>query len=175
MKRASVMVAGVICLVATACSGAGSPAAVPLQVVTPTASAAHSARAAAPRLTLAQARVEYSRLSVPFNAAVATVNQDARNGTTWTKFKTDVLAAAAANRIWARKVRAVRWPVQVQHYVNTMLKTEVPAEIHCYNAMAAAGSLQGAAAAFSGDSFCRDSTATADKIRSILHLPPTIG
>ena len=52
---------------------------------------------------------------------------------------------------------------------------KVPAEIRCYSAMAAAGSLQGAAAAFSGDSFCRDSTATADKIRSILHLPPTIG
>ena len=175
MKRAAGMVAGVTCLVATACSGAGSPAAVPLQVVTPTASAAHSARAAAPRLTLAQARVEYSRLSVAFNAAVATVNQDARNGTTWTKFKADVLAAAAANRAWARKVRAVHWPVQVQPYVNAMLKTEVPAEIQCYNAMAAAGSLQGAAAAFGGDSFCRDSTATADKIRSILHLPPTIG
>ena len=70
---------------------------------------------------------------------------------------------------------AVHWPVQVQPYVNAMLKTEVPAEIQCYNAMAAAGSLQGAAAAFGGDSFCRDSTATADKIRSILHLPPTIG
>jgi hypothetical protein len=169
------MVAGAACLLATACSGSGSPAAVPLQVVTPATGAAHSAHAAAPRLTLAQARVEYSRLSAPFNAAVATVNRDARNGTTWDKFKADVLAAAAANQTWARKVRVVRWPLQIQPYVDAMLKTEVPAEIRCDNAMAAAGSLQGAAAAFSGDSACRDSTATADKIRSILHLPPTIG
>jgi hypothetical protein len=175
MKRAAVMVAGVTCLVATACSGAASPTAVPLQVVTPATSAAHSAPAATPRLTLAQARAEYSKISAPFNAAVATVNQDARNGTTWSKFTADVLAAAAPNQTWARKVRAVHWPAQVQPYVDAMLKTEVPAEIQCYNAMAAAGSLQGAAAAFSGDNACRDSTATADKIRSILHLPPTIG
>ena len=169
------MVAGATCLLATACSGAGSPAAVPLQVVTPGTSAARSAPAAAPRLTLAQARAEYSKISAPFNAAVATVNQDARNGTTWDKFKADVLAAAAANQTWARKVRAVRWPLQIQPYVDAMLKTEVPAEIRCDNAMAAAGSLQGAATAFSRDSVCRDSTATADRIRSILHLPPTIG
>jgi len=168
------MVAGGACLLVTACTGAGSPAAVPLHVVTPATSAARSAPAA-PRLTLGQARVEYSRLSAPFNAAVATVNRDARNGTTWDKFKADVLAAAAANQAWARKVRAVRWPLQIQPYVDAMLKTEVPAEIRCDNAMAAAGSLQGAAAAFGGDSFCRDSTATADKIRSILHLAPTIG
>jgi hypothetical protein len=169
------MVAGGACLLVTACTGAGSPAAVPLHVVTPATSAARSAPAAAPRLTLGQARVEYSRLSAPFNAAVATVNRDARNGTTWDKFKADVLAAAAANQTWARKVRVVRWPLQIQPYVDAMLKTEVPAEIRCDNAMAAAGSLQGAAAAFGGDSFCRDSTATADKIRSILHLAPTIG
>jgi hypothetical protein len=169
------MVAGAACLVATACSGAGSPAAVPLHVVTPATSAAHSVPAAAPRLTLGQARVEYARLSAPFNAAVATVNKDARNGTTWDKFKADVLAAKAANQIWARKARAVRWPAGVQPYVDAMLKTEVPAEIQCYNAMAVAGSLQGAATAFSNDSACRDNTATADKIRSILRLPPTIG
>ena len=169
------MVAAAACLLATACTGAGSPAAVPLHVVTPATSAARSAPAAAPRLTLGQARVEYSRLSAPFNAAVATVNRDARNGTTWDTFKADVLAAAAANQTWARKVRVVRWPLQIQRYVDAMLKTEVPAEIRCDNAMAAAGSLQGAAAAFGGDSFCRDSTATADKIRSILHLAPTIG
>ena len=169
------MVAGATCLLATACSGARPPAAETLHVVTPASSAARSAPAAAPRLTLGQARVEYSRLSAPFNAAVATVNRDARNGTTWDKFKADVLAAKAANQTWAGKVRAVRWPVRVQSYVDAMLATEVPAEIRCYDAMASAGSLQGAATAFSGDSACRDSTATADKIRSILHLPPTIG
>jgi hypothetical protein len=169
------MAAGATCLLATACSGPGAPTAVPLQVVTPATSAARSAPAATPRLTLAQARAEYSTISAPFNAAVVTVNQDARNGTTWGKFKADVLAAAAANQTWARKVRAVRWPLRLQPYVDAMLKTEVPAEIQCYNAMAGAGSLQGAAAAFSGDRTCRDSTATADKIRSILHLPPTIG
>ena len=169
------MAAGATCLLATACSGAGSPTAVPLHVVTPATSAARSAPAAAPRLTLTQARAEYSKISAPFNASVATVNQDARNGATWDKFKADVLAAAAANRTWARKIRAVRWPVQIQHYVDAMLKTEVPAEIRCYSAVAAAGSLQGAAVAFSGDSACRDSPGTADKIRSILHLPPTIG
>jgi hypothetical protein len=173
-KRAAVMVAGVTCLVATACSGAVSPTAVPLQVITPATSAARGA-AATSRLTLAQARAEYSKISAPFNAAVATVNPDARDGTPWSKYKADVLAAAAANQTWARKVRAVRWPAGVQPYIDAMLKTEVPAEIQCYSAMAAAGSLQRAAAAFSGDSFCRDSTATADKVRSILHLPPTIG
>jgi hypothetical protein len=124
---------------------------------------------------MAQARTEYSGISVPFNAAVATVNKDARNGTTWNKFRADLLAAVAANKTWEQKIRVVRWPLRIQPYVDTMLKIEVPAEIQCDQEMAAAGSLQGAANVFSDDHACRDNTDNADEIRKILNLPPAIG
>jgi hypothetical protein len=136
--------------------------------------AVHAAASPA-RLTIAQARDAYSEISAPFNSAVAVVNADARNGTTWPTFKTDVLAAVAANKTWERRIRAERWPGKIQPYVDAMLKTEVPAEISCDQAMAAAGSLQGAASVFSGEGACRDSTKNADAIRRILNLPPTVG
>jgi hypothetical protein len=44
---------------------------------------------------------------------VAVVNADARNGTTWRKFKTGVLAAVAANETWERRIRAERWPRKI--------------------------------------------------------------
>lgn len=153
------------------CASAGSPAsAVQLKAPVTVRAAASPAR-----LTMAAARTAYRRISVPFNAAVKVVNADARNGTTWRKFKTDVLAAVAANKIWERRIRAQRWPRKIQRYIDAMLATEVPAEIHCDQAMAAAGSLQGAAGVFSSHSACRDSTKNADTIRKLLHLPPTIG
>jgi hypothetical protein len=152
------------------CASAGSSAtAVQLQGPVKVRAAASPAL-----LTMAQARTEYSKISAPFNAAVAVVNTDARNGTTWPKFKSDVLAAVAANKTWERRIRAERWPRKIQPYVDAMLKTEVPAEISCNQAMAAAGSLQGAADVFSGDHACRDGAKNADTIRQMLNLPPTI-
>jgi hypothetical protein len=153
------------------CASAGSSfSAVQLQAPVTVHAAASPAR-----LTMAQARTAYRKISAPFNAAVAVVNEDARNGTTWDKFKADVLAAVAANKTWERRIRVERWPRKIQPYIDAMLKTEVPAEISCDQAMAAAGSLQGAAGVFSGDSACRDSTKNADTIRKMLNLPPTIG
>jgi hypothetical protein len=148
--------------------------AVPTQA-TLAAGTGHSTPATPARLTMAQARTEYSKISAPFNAAVAEVNKDARNGTTWTKFRADVLAVVATNKTWEQKIRAVHWPLRIQPYVDAMLKTEVPAEIQCDQAMAASGSLQGAADVFSKDHACKDSTVNADTIRKILNLPPTIG
>lgn len=165
-------------ILATGCSGTGSPSTAVQPEATVTAGLPHGTSAAAApvpaRLTMAQARAEYSEISAPFNAAVTVVNHDARAGVTWSKFKADVLAVVAANKTWERKIRAVRWPLRVQPYVDAMLKTEVPAEIQCDQAMAATGSLQGAANVFSDDHSCKDSTANADKIREILNLPPTI-
>lgn len=165
-------------ILATGCSGAGSSSMAAQPETTVTAGTTDSTPAAtAPslvRLTMTQARTEYGKISVPFNAAVAVVNNDARYGTTWSKFKGDVLSVVAANRTWERKIRAVHWPLRVQPYVDAMLKAEVPAEIQCDQAMAAAGSLQGAANVFSDDRACKDSTVNADKIRKILNLPPTI-
>ncbi len=169
-KPTAVLVTAVAILIAGCASAGSSSPAVQLR-------APVTLRAPAPpaRLTMAQARTEYSKISAPFNAAVAVVNADARNGTTWPKFKADVLAAVAANKTWERKVRAERWPLKIQPYIDAMLTTEVPAEIGCDQAMAAAGSLQGAAGVFSSDRACRDSTKNADTIRKMLNLPPTIG
>lgn len=165
-------------ILAAGCSGTESPSAAVQPEATVTTGAPHNTSAAAApvpaRLTMAQARAEYNKISVPFNVAVAVVNNDAHVGVTWSKFKADVLTVVAANKTWERKIGAVRWPLRVQPYVNAMLKTEVPAEIQCDQAMAAAGSLQGAANVFSDDHSCRDSTVNADKIRKILNLPPTI-
>ena len=161
-----------VSLLAAGCSTGGYA---PLARVTISADIALSAPPSPMRLTMAQARTEYSQISAPFNAAVATVNADARDGTTWNKFRADVLTVVAANETWDEKIRAVRWPLQIQPYVDAMLKTEVPSEIQCDQAMAAAGSLQGASGVFSSDHACRDSTVNADKIRKLLNLPPTIG
>ena len=159
--------------------GAGSPSAQQSaqQEATVTAGTTpHSTPAPSPaRLTMAQARTEYRNISAPFNAAVTTVNTDAHEGTTWDKFRSDVLAVVAANKTWERKIRAVRWPLQIQPYVDAMLNNEVPGEIQCDQAMADAGSLQGAADVFSNNHACRGSTVNADKIRKLLNLPPTIG
>jgi hypothetical protein len=171
-------------ILATGCSGTGSQstAAQPEATVTAGTVTAGTTRStpatAAPvpaRLTMAQARTEYSKVSAPFNAAVMAVNNDAHAGAAWSTFKADVLTVVAANRTWERKIRAIRWPLRVQPYVDAMLKTEVPAEIRCDQAMAAAGGLQGAADVFSDDRACKDSTVNADKIRKMLNLPPTIG
>lgn len=168
LSAAVVTAAGVL---TAGCAGAGSvTSAVQLQAPVKVRAAASPAR-----LTMAQARAEYSDISAPFNAAVAVVNSDARHGTTWPKFKTDVLAAVAANKTWERRIREKRWPAKIQPYIDAMLRTEVPAEISCDQSMAAAGSLQGAADVFSGDGACRDSTKNADTIRKILNLPPTFG
>jgi hypothetical protein len=94
------------------------------------------------------------------HAAVAVVNADARNGTTWRKFKTDVLAAVAANETWERRIRAERWPRKIQPYIDAMLKTEVPAEISCDQAMAAAGSLQDAAGVLAATALARTAPRT---------------
>jgi len=169
-KLTSVVVAATGLLTA-GCAGVGSSASA-TQLQAPVAVRAAASPA---RLTMAQARTAYSEISAPFNAAVAVIDADARNGTTWPKFKTDVLAAVAANKTWEQRIRAERWPRKIQPYVDAMLKTEVPTEISCDQAMAAAGSLQGAADVFSSDSACRDSTKNADTIRKILNLPATIG
>jgi hypothetical protein len=165
-------------ILATGCSGTGSSSTAAQPEATVTAATLHNTWAAAvpvpARLTMAQARTEYDKISAPFNAAVTVFNNDAHAGVTWSRFEADVLAVVAANRTWERKIRAMRWPLLVQPYVNAMLRTEVPAEIRCDQAMAAAGSLQGAANVFSDDHSCRDSTVNADKIRKILNLPPTI-
>lgn len=63
----------------------------------------------------------------------------------------------------------------IQPLIESMLKTEVPAEISCDKAMISAGGLVGAGQTFSDDPSCKDSPATADKIRKILGLPATIG
>lgn len=163
-------------LLTTGCVTAGSGSSSARQEATVTAGTPHSTPAPSPaRLTMAQARAEYSKLSAPFNAAVTTVNKDAHAGTTWDKFRTDVLAVVAANKTWERKIRAVRWPLQIQPYVDAMLKTEVPGEIQCDQQMADAGSLQGAADVFSNNHACKGSTVNADKIRKLLNLPPAIG
>ena len=170
IKLTAVVVTAAGTLTAGCASAGSSSSAVQLRAPVTVRAAASPAL-----LTMAQARTAYSKISTPFNAAVSVVNADARNGTTWRKFKTDVLAAVAANETWERRIRAERWPRKIQPYIDAMLKTEVPAEISCDQAMATAGSLQGAADVFSSASACRDSTKNADTIRKILNLPATIG
>jgi hypothetical protein len=164
-------------MAAAGCSSTSSLSAAHLSAVSPSAHqsvAASSAPSAAPRLTVAQARSEYEKISAPFNAAVATVNADAKKGVTWSTFHGDLLNAVATNKTWAQQVKARRWPASVQPLVDTMLKNEVPAEVSCDQKMADSGSLQGAASVFNDDADCKDSPATADKIRTILGLPATI-
>lgn len=54
------------------------------------------------------------------------------------------------------------WPGKIQPYIDAMLETEVPADISCDQAMAAAGRLHGAAEVFGSDNACRDSPKSAD-------------
>lgn len=175
--RAAAALSSAGLMAAAGCSSTSSLSAAHLSVVSPSAHQSvtvPSAPSVAPRLTLAQARTEYEKVSAPFNAAVATVNADAKKGVTWSTFHADLLNAVATNKTWAQRVKAQRWPASVQPLVDTMLKSEVPAEIGCDQKMADSGSLQGAANVFNGDADCKDSPAIADKIRKILGLPATI-
>lgn len=175
--RAAAALSSVGLMAAAGCSSTSSLTAAHLSDVTPSAHQSVTASvspSAAPRLTLAQARTEYEKVSAPFNAAVATVNADAKKGVAWSTFHADLLNAVATNKTWAQRVKAQRWPASVQPLVDTMLKSEVPAEIGCDQKMADSGSLQGAANVFNGDADCKDSPAIADKIRKILGLPATI-
>lgn len=120
---------------------------------------------------MVQARAAYTRIALPFNAAVAAVNRDVADGAPWSRFRSDTLAVVRADRAWARHMRAERWPPRVQRYVTAMLRTDIPAEIRCDQAMAAAGSLQAATTVFNTSPDCKDHTANEDKIRRMLHLP----
>jgi hypothetical protein len=120
---------------------------------------------------MAQARAVYIRITRPFNAAVAVVNRDVADAAPWSQFRADTLAVVSADQTWARHIRAVLWPRRVQRYVTAMLRTDVPAEIRCDQAMAAAGGLQAATSVFNTNKDCRDNTANVDKIRAMLNLP----
>jgi hypothetical protein len=171
---ASTLIAGVIA-VSAGCSVAGqtpTPAAAQRTTTAP-ATAVHATPAPvlARSLTMAQARAAYLRITRPFNAAVAAINRDVAAAAPWSQFRADTLAVIRADRAWARHVRAIRWPVRVQRYITAMLHTNVPAEIRCDRAMAAAGSMQAAANVFNTRQDCKDNTANEDKIRAMLNLP----
>jgi hypothetical protein len=165
-----------ILMAANACASSDSS---PVAATVVTAAAVPRTAPAKPtspaRLTIAQARIKYRDISAPYNAAVTALNTDAHEGTTWPTFKADLQTAVAANEAWKRQIRATRWPLVIQPLINTMLKTEIPAEISCDQAMISAGGLQEAGTTFNDDPSCKDSPATADKIRRILSLPPTVG
>jgi hypothetical protein len=172
---AATLAAGAIALSA-GCSTAGqtpTPAAAQHAATAP-ATPAHATPAPvlARRLTMAQARAAYIRITRPFNAAVAAVNRDVADAAPWSQFRADTLAVIRADRAWARHVRAVRWPARVQRYLTAMLHTNVPAEIRCDQAMAAAGGMQAATNVFNTRQDCKDNTANEDKIRAMLNLPP---
>jgi hypothetical protein len=166
--------AAVTIAMAVGCSTAGqnSTAADGQRSATGPASSAHAAPVVARRLTMAQARAAYIRIARPFNAAVAAVNRDVADGAPWSRFRADTLAVVRADRAWARHMRAERWPARVQRYVAAMLRSDIPAEIRCDRAMAAAGRMQAATTVFNTRPDCKDRTANEDKIRRILHLPP---
>ena len=157
---AATLGAGAIAL-AGGCSAAGQ---------TPTPAAAHAATASATpvqatpapvlarRLTMAQARAAYVRLTSRLNAAVAAVNRDVADAAPWSRFRADTLAVIRADRAWARHVRAVRWPARLQRYITAMLRTNVPSEIRCDQAMAAAGDMQAATNVFNTRADCKDNT-----------------
>jgi hypothetical protein len=108
------------------------------------ATSAHVTPVVARRLTMAQARAAYLRITRPFNAAVAAVNRDVASGAPWSRLRADTLAVVRADRAWAGHMRAERWPARVQRYATAMLRTDIPAEIRCDQAMAAAGGMQAA-------------------------------
>jgi hypothetical protein len=172
---AATMAAGAIAL-AAGCSTAGQTSTAAQHATTAPATPVHGTpTAAAPvlahRLTMAQARAAYIRITHPFNVAVAAVNRDVADAAPWSQFRADTLAVIRADRAWARHVRAVRWPARVQRYITAMLHTDVPAEIRCDEAMAAAGGMQAATNVFNTSRDCKDNTADEDKIRAMLNLP----
>jgi hypothetical protein len=162
--------AAVTIALAAGCSATGQTPGKQSSTTLP-ATPGHTANALARRLTMAQARAAYNRIARPFNAAVAVVNRDVASGAPWSRFRADTLAVVRADRAWARRMRAELWPPRVQRYVTAMLRTDIPAEIRCDRAMAAAGSLQAATTVFNSRPDCKDHTTNEDSIRKMLHLP----
>ncbi len=173
IRLTATLAAGAIVL-AAGCSAAGHTptAAQHAASARPTRVQATPAPVLARRLTMAQARAAYVRITRSFNAAVAAVNRDVADAAPWSRFRADTLAVIRADRAWARHVRGVRWPARVQRYITAMLRTSVPAEIRCDQAMAAAGGMQAATNVFNTRQDCKDNTANEDKIRAMLNLPP---
>ncbi|MDR0346304.1 MAG: hypothetical protein LBI49_24920 [Nocardiopsaceae bacterium] len=161
-------------LIAALLHGTGHPAPIADRATTATHSpgTGTASPAPVPRLTLAQARTAYIKITRPFNTAVAAVNRDVHDASPWSRFRADTLAVARADRTWARRVGALRWPARIQRYVTAMRRTDVPAEIRCDQAMAAAGNIQTATTAFNTNPDCKDRTANENHIRSILGLHP---
>lgn len=172
IRLTAAALAAVTIALAVGCSRAGQDSTAAGGQRSATAPASSAASVPAPRLTIAQARAAYIRIARPFNAAVAAVNRDVADGAPWSRFRADTLAVVRADRAWARHMRAERWPARVQRYVTAMLRTDIPAEIQCDRAMAAAGGMQAATTVFNTRPDCKDHTANEDKIRKILHLPP---
>lgn len=139
---------------ASSSSGAASaPAAsaattVPAAHAATSAPAAHAATgapaaggsAAAGRLTMKQAELAYGRIVGPGSVMANKLAVAASGTAPFSQFRTDALTYATELRAEIGKFRAVRWPTRAQSRINSMVKTEFPADIGCLQAMAAAGS-----------------------------------
>jgi hypothetical protein len=131
---AAMLAAGVIAMSA-GCSVAGQtpePAAARHATTAPAVDAT-PAPVLARRMTRAQARAAYVRITRPFNAAVAAVNRDVADAAPWSQFRADTLAVIRADRAWARHVlgERIQHPAGLQGQHRQRGQDQGPAEPGC--------------------------------------------
>lgn len=125
------------------------------------------------KLTRKQAAAAYVRIIDPSNRTIGAISQDIADVAPFSQYRADSLAYVKGTRLADRKIRALRWPAQVEPYITAMLLTYDPASIRCAQAEAAAGSYAAATAVAGTREDCiaaADST-IAGTIRSMLGLP----
>ena len=138
------------------------------------ASASASSSAPAQRLTRKQAARAYVRIVDPWNVTTDAINRDYTDDAPFSQYRADSRALVRALRTAGRQFRAVRWPRRVQPYITSLLLTDIPVDIRCTRAGAAAGSRAAAVTVNDTNQDCQAATdsTTADTIRSMLNLPP---
>jgi len=181
VRKTVAAIAAAVLLAACSASGPathrGTPTAAaisPSATATASPSPAASPSVAAQRMTKKQAARAYVRILDPSNAISDAINRDATDAAPFSRYKADARAYIKAIRAAAGQIRALRWPVRVQPYIDAMLLTFIPANIRCNKAGIAAGSSTAASTVADTNQDCiaaTDSTLP-DTIRSMLGLPP---
>lgn len=180
-RNTAAAIAAAVLLAACSASGpatqTGTPTAAassPAAAVTASPSPAASPPVPAKRLTIRQATRAYVRILDPSNVITDAINRDATDAAPFSRYKADARAYIKAIRAAAGQIRALRWPVRVQPYIDAVLLTFIPANIRCNKAGIAAGSNTAASTVADTNQNClaaSDSTLP-DTIRSMLGLPP---
>jgi hypothetical protein len=127
-----------------------------------------------PRLTMKQAKAVYIQIVHPGNTLSDLATQDWTDAAPWSKYRADTTALDAAVRQEERRLRAYRWPPQIQGYITAMILTDLPADLACDKVVTRASGYTAAQTVSALSQACAavQNAVNASTIRARLGLPP---